>query len=739
MHRLNAPLIGTAWLISHQFAGNSPINQIAEIMDLEAARAPKPKNPFAPEIVTMLQQALAQGISLLNADGGAAIFSYSDTAKHLELLEQSGLAVVPLATMERFACHACRRGETLLVDERMSMDASLPTLADTSLTAVIVVPIRWDGCIIGALALAASGLGRAFTSKEFEIAQMLGAQSGLILQNSQIYENTHHQIDGLGHLNLIAKELLATADIKHMMYIIAQAVVKYADAQDVHIYLYDSETGALNLGTSLWGPTGEVDRPFEPPRANGLTYTVARTGERIIAKNPQRHPLFEKLPPRHALLKFHTILGLPLKQEGKVIGVLDAFFNKALPEKTLHFLDELEDQASLALENARMHKAVGDQAQYLETVVEERTAQIVRDREMLRAIVESAGEGIVFLRADFLIEFVNQAWEQMTGLAARNVMGGSFASVFPEVTGFLNDIANQVSTEGVWTGEVHGKRSDGSEYDAAVTFTPTLDSNKDIMRLVGVFRDITAEKEVERMRRNFIANVSHELRTPITSLKVYHTLLTHVNTTDSAANYLKTMVVELNRLEKLVEDLLDIANLDRGSMPMTPQALDLGEIVQRVKRAHQARADVRALTLTVSESDQLLPIYADQERILQVATNLLVNAINHTQPGGEITVCTSRKHEDGKWWASLTISDTGTGIPPEDLPFIFDRFFRSESSKANSVPGTGLGLSIVREIVEMHGGTIRVESTLKKGTRIIVLLPLTPESAVFPTPQSVLH
>jgi signal transduction histidine kinase len=274
-----------------------------------------------------------------------------------------------------------------------------------------------------------------------------------------------------------------------------------------------------------------------------------------------------------------------------------------------------------------------------------------------------------------------------------------------------------------WTGEMHARRPDGSEYDAATTIAPVLDSGGRIINLVAVMHDITAQKQIDRMRSKFVANVSHELRTPITNLKLYRTLMTDGDP-ERFGEYLDTLGDQLDRLERLVEDLLDLSRLDRGAMAMHPEDVNINDLVAEVVRSNTARANLRRIRLVAEPLPDLPSVSVDHERMTQVLVNLISNALNYSPQDTTITIRTGVDRTGDGPRVVVSVADQGSGISPEDLPFIFERFFRSEGIKATGLPGTGLGLSIVQEILELHGGRITVQSTPGKGSTFTAYLPV---------------
>jgi signal transduction histidine kinase len=238
-------------------------------------------------------------------------------------------------------------------------------------------------------------------------------------------------------------------------------------------------------------------------------------------------------------------------------------------------------------------------------------------------------------------------------------------------------------------------------------------------------------EKASRLKDEFIANTSHELRTPITNLKLYHTLVE--SNPDKITQYTSTLQRETNRLEHLVEDLLTMSRLDHAQIDLHLETVDLNKLVSGYVADRQILAQRRALSLQVETANDLGPVMADGEHIEQVLSILLINALTYTPEGGTVTV---RVHpgtsENGLNGAGFSVIDTGPGIPPDELPHIFERFFRGKAAVEAATSGTGLGLSIAQEIVRQHQGEIKAENREPPGTgaRFTVLLPARVEMPV---------
>ncbi len=233
-------------------------------------------------------------------------------------------------------------------------------------------------------------------------------------------------------------------------------------------------------------------------------------------------------------------------------------------------------------------------------------------------------------------------------------------------------------------------------------------------RAVTVVRDISQEKLLQLQRSNLVTYASHELRTPITNLKTRLYLLRR--RPETLAEHLTILDMVTERMRQLVEDLLDISRLEHGLIPLRSDTLALQDVIDEVVRVQSAEATQKGLELEVVQTPAPIYVLADRHRLIQVVTNLLTNALNYTPTGGVVRITLE---QDGAA-AIIEIEDSGIGIAPENLPYIFQPFFRVVSE----VTGTGLGLSIAKEIIEMHGGSISVRSQLERGSTFQITLPL---------------
>jgi two-component system phosphate regulon sensor histidine kinase PhoR len=229
---------------------------------------------------------------------------------------------------------------------------------------------------------------------------------------------------------------------------------------------------------------------------------------------------------------------------------------------------------------------------------------------------------------------------------------------------------------------------------------------------IAVVDDLTRVRELEALRRDFISNVSHELRTPLAAMKIMIETLQSGADGDTAAGFLRNLATETDRMVALVEDLLDLARLESGKLELRFGTVDLVLLSRDVVATYMPRARSLGIALNAALPPEAASIIGDRDKLVQVAINLLDNALRHTPAGGHIEVGISL----APGLATLYVKDDGPGIPYDALPHIFERFYVVDRSRSRSAGGTGLGLAIVKHIVESHGGSVTAESELNRGT-----------------------
>lgn len=260
----------------------------------------------------------------------------------------------------------------------------------------------------------------------------------------------------------------------------------------------------------------------------------------------------------------------------------------------------------------------------------------------------------------------------------------------------------------------------------SVAMTP-LYSRDQVRGAVAVLRDVTEEERLDKLRKDFVANVSHELRTPISMLQGYsEALLDDIpSTPEERVELVQVIHDESLRMGRLVRDLLDLARMEAGHLELSFREVEIDSLVRRMHRKFAVLAKERGIALSVTLPEEPLILQrADEDRLEQVLTNLLDNAFRHTPAGARIALMAEACLSKDRPAIRIEIADEGQGIPAEDLPFIFERFYKADKARTRgSSGGTGLGLSIVKNIIDSHHGTVTVQSTWGQGSTFTICLP----------------
>jgi len=227
-------------------------------------------------------------------------------------------------------------------------------------------------------------------------------------------------------------------------------------------------------------------------------------------------------------------------------------------------------------------------------------------------------------------------------------------------------------------------------------------------------------ERAEQLQRNMVADVAHELRTPLSNLRGYLEAVGD-GVIKPDADTIRSLDEEATLLSRLVDDLQELSLTEAGELKLVCQAEDISELINQAVAAVRAQAEAKGVSVTIDLPDELPPVNIDSHRISQVLRNLLENAVAHTAQGDSITVTAEQRDN----WVEVAVADTGEGIPAEDLPYIFERLYRVDKSRARATGGSGLGLTIARSLVEAHGGRIEAQSELGKGSRFTFTIPIT--------------
>lgn len=342
-----------------------------------------------------------------------------------------------------------------------------------------------------------------------------------------------------------------------------------------------------------------------------------------------------------------------------------------------------------------------------------------QEKEQLASILSSMADGVITFNRDGEILITNPPAERF--LQAWYFEQGNDAEIIAPLPPQVNELFIRVVRE---------EKEQSIELSLqgrtwVILMTP-LYGKTNVRGAVAVLRDMTEERRLDKLRKDFIANVSHELRTPIAMLQGYsEAIIDDIAATDEEKKEMaKVIYDESLRMGRLVNDLLDLARMEAGHITLNYETVQLAPYIGRIIRKFQGLAKEKQIDLSAEFDNEDIRIRMDPDRIEQVLTNLIDNAIRHTDQNGTVKIIA----EQNGGGVTIHVQDSGTGIPEEDLPFVFERFYKADKARTRGRSGTGLGLAIAKNIVEAHKGTISVHSKLHEGTTFTFHLPNGPQT-----------
>jgi two-component system phosphate regulon sensor histidine kinase PhoR len=335
----------------------------------------------------------------------------------------------------------------------------------------------------------------------------------------------------------------------------------------------------------------------------------------------------------------------------------------------------------------------------------------------IESIVQSMEDAVVAINRDNQIVMINRVAERIFEISSKQAFAGLLSDYiknkmiidnFNAVLEAKNTLKNEVKFQ-------LGKK----EHIFAAVFTPIVSEKKEAAGSVAVFRDITEIKELDKMKSEFLNMVSHELRTPLTPIQAYSELMMVRNVDgEKVKNYANIINKETQRLGSLIGDLLDLSRIDAGKgLSLTMEEMDFTELLRTVYETFKNASNKHKIILTIPDKSET--ILFDKNKMIQVMTNLLSNALKYSPEGGNIAI--SMEDRDNRIYCS--VKDEGLGISKEDLPRIFEKFFRVENEAVKKIGGTGIGLPIVKYMIDLHNGGIDVKSEPGKGSVFTFYIP----------------
>lgn len=715
---------------------------------------------FTLDLQTVLNLICRESLRIFNVDGA---YIWEREGDHFVVSAAQGHgekdsigSAIPVTSTDSLLSQIVKSGQATYVNHvQGTTDISLQLPSKEAIQAALGVPLEQEGEIVGVLILVEKTNPDRFTEKDITQASMFGVQAAIALQNARLFEELRQFNEKLDLrvaertralneestrvkiLLRITSELSASLDQDRVLNRALQLVNEVVNATQGVILLIDQESGELIFRAAFGTEHGTISYPGVPSglmQDEGLAGWMIENRSSVIVHDTREDPRWIK---RETSRNLRSVLAVPLITNEEVIGVLMLFHTRpnAFTMQQLDLVEAAAIQVSNAINNANLYLLIRDQAERLGAML--RLEQIEAAKN--QAIVESIADGVLVADATGNIKLVNKRTTLILDIPEEELIGrsvnellGLYSHSGDSWISTIKDWAENADRIEQWT--VLADRFNIEEKIVSVHLSPVF-VNKQFYGTVSIFRDITKEVEVDKLKSEFVSTVSHELRTPMTSIKGYADLMlmgAAGEMTQPQHRYLQVIKSNAERLHMLVNDLLDISRLETGKTKLDLRPLDIPQVVEDIIEKHlhgRIQHENKNITVSTALPPSLPLVNADEAGITQILTNLLDNAFNYTPENGRITV---KAQAEGNY-VHISVSDTGIGISEEDQAKIFDRFFRAEDESVQKIRGTGLGLAIVNSLVEMHGGKLTVDSKPDEGSTFTFNLPIVVENGDDPS------
>jgi PAS domain S-box-containing protein len=511
-----------------------------------------------------------------------------------------------------------------------------------------------------------------------------------------------HRIRQRDYLLEITRSLTQELNLDKLLQRILELAAEMLAGKAGIIALREEE-GGWNIGAS-YGIQPTFLQYLKPILAE-IPENSDQTGREL----PQVSRILQLLTKR-ASMNLLTGVGLPLISENRVIGLIFIFrgYKGQFSANDRAILQSFADQAAIAVINAQLY------------------TQVTMEKSRLDALLDSAADGIIIMGASHSIERCNQAFARILRKDVTEIVNQPHESIIKweslqqgqsleeaELSGWPLTANANLYVEGDL------RRPDGDLIPVGITYAPLISGEGKLINVIASIRDITHFREAEEIKSVFVSVVSHELKTPVALIKGYVGTLRREDVSwesEIVQDSLQVIEDEADRLTELIENLLDASRLQAGGFSLNLAEVNVDKLADSVAERIQIRTNQHNILIQFPEDFPTL--VGDKNRLEQVFNNLLENAVKYSPEGGDIRISGQLRSKQ----IIICIQDEGTGISRDDIPHVFDRFYRADDAAKNT-QGAGLGLYLSRAIIEAHNGRIWVEPRSEKGTRICFSIP----------------
>jgi two-component system phosphate regulon sensor histidine kinase PhoR len=588
----------------------------------------------------------------------------------------------------------------------------------------LAMPLEYEGQLEGVLYTAR---GERESTPPADFKRTLSVAKGLaaVLAASSALASREEVLAKLKALTQASAAINSNRELRPLLQQIMQEAQAMMRAEASSVFLIDEKTGDLVM-TVAHGPKGEQAGAVRLKTGEGIAGWVAGHGEPLLVPDAASDPRFAGRVDALSQFRTRDIICVPLKVHGRVLGVvqvLNRTGGESFRTSEVEVLQSLASMAAVAIDNATLYNDLEAWAQRLNRELVDANAELEQSKTRMESILFAMEDAVVATDLEGRATLVNRVAESLLSHGGGAVLGRqavdllgqpAFAAAFDKVRGEGKSARLELPFD-----------REGKPRTYALVVAPIKDLLGATSGTVTVLRDITDIRELDRMKTEFLNTVSHELRTPMTSIRAFSELIaSRAGDLAKMSQWAGIINEETERLGRLIDDLLDVSRFEAGKkMRINRAEVPLGELAARALELYRSLSEKHPFSAKVRTRH--LTALLDRDRINQVISNLVSNAIKYSPAGGEVSLvfCDGQA---GPGRLRIEVADHGLGLSDKDRAHLFERFYRVESSYTQNIRGTGLGLAIVKHIVEQHGGEIGVESELGKGSTFWLELPVGP-------------
>jgi signal transduction histidine kinase len=697
-------------------------------------------------------------ITLFNKDSDYYYYGFS-VENNERLPEREN---VPFAINSGLGPEVIRKGRPILTQDYIrECQGRGVTAATENVFAWMGVPLNAGAETIGALSTGSRDGGITYTRGQLELLQAIADQTAGAIVKARLLQETQQRAHQLSTLNEITQQLTSTLELEPLLQHMVENAVGILNCEAGSLLLLDEQTDELLFKVTV-GPVAANLVGQRLPPGTGIVGRAVQTRAPVIENEGQRSSVRFAETDQQTGFVSRALLAVPLQVKDRVIGVIEVINRRdGLPfvEDDQTLLTAFAGQAAVAIENARLYTLTDqelaarvEELSVMQRIDRELNASLEMDRAMRITLdwalrQSRADAGIIgMLEEDKLRVVAQQGYDDQLANLPDQCLKVDLPVMLAAIESGQPQRISVSGSDGRILATAHTQMAIPIRREMQVIGLLLLESTSDSQVDLAFLNRLSDHAaiaisnaqlygEVQRAnlaKSEFVSFVAHELKNPMTSIKGYTELLAggavgQIN--EMQTNFLNTIRSNVERMSTLVSDLNDNSKIEAGRLRLEYKATNVSDLVDEIVRSTRKQIEEKKQVLVLKVSSKLPPVWADGTRVGQVLTNLVSNAHKYTPESGmiEIGADESQNEWDPEGAARvvhLWVKDSGIGISAEDQQKIFQKFFRSEDSKAREVPGTGLGLNITKSLVEMQGGMIWFDSEFRKGTTFHITIPV---------------